>query len=109
MDQDFFRKLYLGGLCILIAALSYYQVLKGDYYLKRAEHNYVRVIPIRSLRGNVYDRSGALLAYDKASFNIAVIPHQIRKQKDALFSQIAEFIDIDQAQIKKSYKSFISR
>ena len=104
MDQDFFRKLYLGGLCILIAALSYYQVLKGDYYLKRAEHNYVRVIPIRSLRGNVYDRNGALLAYDKASFNIAVIPHQIRKQKDTLFKQIAEFIDIDQAQIAKSYK-----
>ncbi|UCG35326.1 MAG: penicillin-binding protein 2 [Candidatus Omnitrophota bacterium] len=93
---------------VLVISLFYYQALKGNYFLKRAEHNYVRAIPIRSLRGSILDRNSVLLAYDKASFNIAVIPHQIRKKKDILFKQLAEFLSYDEKIIQANYKRSFS-
>jgi len=104
MDQNFIRRVYLGGLLILVISLFYYQALKGNYFQRRAEHNYVRAIPIRSLRGKILDRNSVLLAYDKASFNLAVIPHQIRKKKDVFFKQLAELLSYDEKRIQANYK-----
>ncbi|MCK5494030.1 MAG: penicillin-binding protein 2, partial [Candidatus Omnitrophica bacterium] len=98
------QKLYLLGFIILIGVLFNYQIVKGNYYSKRAKNNYVRVIPLRSMRGTIFDRNNIALAYDKAVFNISVIPYQIRNKKEELFNQLSEFLNYDLKLINKNYK-----
>lgn len=98
------QKLYLLGFIILIGVLFNYQIVKGNYYSKRAKNNYVRVIPLRAMRGTIFDRNNIALAYDKAVFNISVIPYQIRNKKEELFNQLSEFLNYDLKLINKNYK-----
>lgn len=88
---------------MLFISLVYYQVFNGDYYFRRARNNYMRVIPIYSIRGTIFDRNSMPLAYDKASFNIAVIPYQVKERKDVLFAEISGFMHYDTAALKKNY------
>lgn len=103
MDKNIVSRVYLGGLLILALSLFYYQALKGEHYLRRAKNNYVRVVPLRSIRGSIFDRNSRVLAYDKAVFNIAVIPHQIEKKKNSLLKELAKFSDYDVNLIHRNY------
>ncbi len=89
---------------ILIVFLFLSQIINGDYYFKRARNNYLRVIPLRAIRGTIYDRNGTLLARDKAAFNISVIPYQIRKKKDELFKELSLFLECDSELIAENYR-----
>lgn len=104
METYFLRRIYLGGLLILFSSLFYYQILKGEYYLQRAKNNYVKVIPLLSLRGTIYDRNYHVIAYDKASFDIAVIPYQIKNKKDEIFKEIAKHARVDVNNLYKNYQ-----
>lgn len=97
------QKIYLGGFCLLALVLFYCQIIKGNYYLQRAKNNYVKVIPLRAVRGSIFDCNGTRLAYDKAIFNISVIPYQIKNKKDALFEKLSDFLNYDLRLIHKNY------
>ncbi len=101
------QKLYLLGFLILIGVLFNYQIVKGNYYSKRAKNNYVRVIPLRAMRGTIFDRNNIAMAYDKAIFNISVIPYQIRGKKKVLFNDLSKFLNYDLKIINKNYKKNI--
>ncbi|MFH1768374.1 MAG: penicillin-binding protein 2 [Candidatus Omnitrophota bacterium] len=92
------------GFGIIIAGLFYYQGLRGEFFLERAKANYIRVVPNEAIRGNIFDRKGVLLAYDTPLFGVAVIPCQISKYRDELFSEIATFLKIPRESIEHAYK-----
>lgn len=98
-----FTGVYIAAFAILSISLFYYQIFKGDYFLTRARNNYVRVIPERSIRGDIYDRNGIALAKDAASFNISVIPYQIKNKKDKLFRNIAAYMNSDAKKLNRNY------
>ncbi|MCM8786521.1 MAG: penicillin-binding protein 2 [Candidatus Omnitrophica bacterium] len=104
MDATFIKRIYLTSFLIIAVVLFYYQILRGDYFEKRALNNYVRVVPISSIRGNIFDRNGVLLAQDSPSFNIAVVPYQIRWIKETLFEEIAKFLGYDKNLLDRNYK-----
>ncbi len=97
--------LFFAGFLVLVTSLIVYQIVKGDYYFQRAKNNYVRLIPLPATRGSIFDRNGVELAYDKASFNISVVPYQIRNKKEELFKRISGFLDYDLDSINKAYKN----
>jgi len=103
MDEISARRLYLTGFILIALALFYAQIMKGEFYLNKARNNYIRVIPIRSMRGTIFDRHGVPLAADKASFNIAVVPYQIRMKKELLFRELADYAKVD---IRKLYRNY---
>lgn len=103
MGKNFSSRIYLSGLIILFFTLFYYQIIRGDYYRAKAKNNCLRVIPIRSIRGNILDCNNVAIAFDQASFNIAVIPYYINKQKDSFFQELAQFINYDIKQIYRNY------
>ncbi|MFA6281262.1 MAG: penicillin-binding protein 2 [Candidatus Omnitrophota bacterium] len=98
-----FKSIYIIAFAILAISLFYYQILKGDYYLVRAKNNYMRVIPERSIRGNIYDRNGIILAKDVAAFNISVIPYQIKNRKDKLFRDISIYLNSSAKTLNRNY------
>ncbi|MDD5069374.1 MAG: penicillin-binding protein 2 [Candidatus Omnitrophica bacterium] len=97
-------KIYATGFIILLFSFFYFQILKGDEYLKRAKNNYVRLIPITSIRGVIFDSNSRVLAYDKPFFNLAVVPYHIRDNRDELFVSLAEYLSIDPKIIYRNYK-----
>jgi penicillin-binding protein 2 len=102
------KRIVLISFIVLLAVLFNYQAINGSYYLKRAENNYVRAIPLYSLRGSIFDRNGTALARDQASFNLAVFPYQIKNKKNLLFEKLAKELGISEKTIHKNYKKNIS-
>ncbi|MFH1503920.1 MAG: penicillin-binding protein 2 [Candidatus Omnitrophota bacterium] len=102
-STELLRKIYFCGFFLLILTLFYCQITKGEYYFQRAKNNYVRVIPLRAPRGSIVDKNGVLIAYDKANFNISVIPHQLKNKKDYLFKEISDYLGRDVSLINNNY------
>ncbi len=103
MDTRVIRRVTWVGFILLIGGLFYYQIIRGDYYLKRSKANYIRVIPQDTIRGSILDRNNTLLAFDKPTFSIAVIPYQIRNRKRRLFSELASFLGVEEKDIIDNY------
>ena len=104
ISTEISKKIYVTGFFVIILTLLHYQLINGDYYSQRAKNNYVRVIPLRAIRGSISDRTGEVLAFDRAVFNISVIPYQIRNKKDRLFARIAEFLNCDISLLQGNYR-----
>ncbi len=97
------KRAALASFLLLLFVLFNYQILQGEYFWRRARNNYVRAMPLPSIRGVVFDRNGEILAEDRASFNIAVIPYQIKSEKDILFEKLAKDLKINPSTIHRNY------
>lgn len=86
------RVLVAGVFCLLmclllLARLADLQILQHGYYSTRADDNRMRVAPMPPVRGLIYDRSGALLAQNRPSFDLEVTRDQV-ENLDLLLSQL---------------------
>lgn len=59
----------------------YLQVVMGDYYYFLAEGNTEQRYPLIPTRGLIYDRHGEVLAQNKVSYNLAIIPAYLPRNK----------------------------
>ncbi len=100
-------KIYFVFFSILILTLIYFQIIKGEYYFKRAKNNYLRTIPQESMRGVIYDRNDIPLAFDRAAFNISIIPYQIKHNKNIFLKKVSEFSGQSLVQIYQNYEKNI--
>ena len=57
---------------ILIGRLFYLQIVKGEDYLQNYELSIRRTSTIQGTRGNIYDRNGELLAYNKLAYSVTI-------------------------------------
>src|SRR3989338_550322 len=82
-NQDFeprFRKgfvilfLLLG---LFASRLYYLQIVKGSYYRFFSEENSIWSQKIEAIRGKILDRNGEILASNRPSFNLIVIPQYV--------------------------------
>lgn len=61
----------------LAGRLYYLQLIGGEQYRQDSARNSVRTMTIEAPRGLIYDRHGTLLAGNRASYTIAVIPFEV--------------------------------
>jgi len=59
---------------VLVGRLYQYQILDGSTFQAQADDNRFRFIEIPPPRGVIYDRNGEILARNRPSFVIAVVP-----------------------------------
>lgn len=87
-------------LLFVILALNLFkvQIIDGAYYKRQSENNRIRLIPIRSTRGRIFDINNIVLADNVPSFNLQVIPDDFYIEKA---SDLAEVIDVPVKDIKK--------
>lgn len=104
MDTRFIQRTIAVTFSIILITLFYLQILKGNYYWDKARNNYIKIVPLLSIRGAVFDRKGIALAIDKPIFNIAVTPYEIKKDKEVLFSRIAKFVRVEERILYDNYK-----
>jgi len=67
------------GLAFLVLAgqLWRLQIVQGDTYRWKANHNRFRVVSLQAPRGVIYDRQGVILARNRPRYQVAVVPEDL--------------------------------
>ncbi|CAG8998116.1 MAG: Peptidoglycan D,D-transpeptidase MrdA [Candidatus Celerinatantimonas neptuna] len=105
----FFRRTFI-CLCIVIVLLAtlftnlyYLQVDQFKKYTTRSNDNRINILPLAPPRGLIYDRNGNLLAENRPSFDLQLIPedvHHLHKTVHAL----TKLLDISHDDVEQFYK-----
>lgn len=64
-------------LALVLLRVAELQILKGGWYRDKATSNSIRLVPRRAPRGLIVDRDGKILAHNKPSYTISVVPSEI--------------------------------
>jgi penicillin-binding protein 2 len=97
---------------LLVIRLAYLQIVQADLNIRLSKENSMRLKVIVSPRGCIYDRNGEMLARNRPSYSLCVVPSQLKRRKEVvhLLCQIrdtagaAVFDSSDlEAAIKKAY------
>ncbi len=83
---------------IMILRLWHLQIIKGDELRKLSEQNRVRIQKIYAPRGTIFDRKGRVLAETRPSFNLYIIPEDIRDFNETV-DGLAKLLKIDREEI----------
>ena len=92
------------GLFILIALdLFYIQVIRGNYFYRQSESNSIRVLPSEGKRGRILDRDGHVMADNRKSFCVALLPQDM-KDKREVFRFLASVLHMKAELLEARYK-----
>ena len=106
------RRVYFAGLIIgllvmtIIARVFFLTVIQHDHYSTLATSNRVKIAPIPPIRGLIYSRDGVLLAENKPSFSLEIVPEQINDMEQLIIDlkQLININDDDISRFEKAIK-----
>ena len=98
---------------VLVWRLADTQLRNGAYYEYLSNRNQLRTIPVAAPRGIMYDRNGIVIARNRPSFVVQVVPMQLA-DPNAEMTELATILTTPQATLWKrllhqngvTYKSF---
>ena len=77
---------------ILVGRLFYLQIIRGAYHELLSAQNSIRPQIVKAARGLIYDRNGLVIARNRPSYQIAIVPTEVR-DVDALTENLLRFRD----------------
>jgi penicillin-binding protein 2 len=83
---------------VLLVRLAILQLAHGAYYERLANLNQLRVIPVTAPRGVIYDRNGIVIARNRPSFVVQIVPMQLANP-DSEIAQLARLLRLPAAQL----------
>jgi penicillin-binding protein 2 len=104
------RRVYVAAFIIfllitmIIARIFYLTVMQHEHYTTLSQSNRVKITPIAPIRGLIYSRDGVILAENKPTFSLGVIPEQI-DDVDKIISQLKKIITIEDNDIERFKKA----
>jgi penicillin-binding protein 2 len=97
---------------VLVVRLAYLQILQAELNIRLSKENSMRLRIMTPTRGCIYDRNGEMLARNRPSYSICVLPSQLKRRKsvisalcrirDSLGAPVFDSTDLD-AVIKNAY------
>lgn len=91
---------------VLFGRFVWLQMFQHDHYHALAENNRITLTPAPPARGNIYDRSGAVLAQNYAASTLEIIPDRAGKL-DETIDRLSELVRID-ASDRRRFKKLLS-
>src|SRR5437762_3321276 len=67
-----------GMLAVLAIRLWQIHIVQGEYYLRLAEENRIRVTSITAPRGQIRDRQGRPLTLNRPAFTVSLVPTELQ-------------------------------
>ncbi|MBL1141817.1 MAG: penicillin-binding protein 2 [Proteobacteria bacterium] len=104
------KRVYFAGFVILflviiiILRVFYLTVLQHDHFTTLSKSNRVKITPIPPIRGLIYSREGVVLAENKPTFSLEVIPEQIDDVEN-IIKQLKAIISIEDKDIERFKKA----
>ncbi len=102
-----FYSLIFAIFAIVLSRLFFLQIIKGESLRIQSQRNAVRIIPQNGLRGKILDTNGVILAEDRVSLNIAIIPQDL-KSRSATFSELSRILAESKESLELRFKSNFS-
>lgn len=102
----FYIIIILSFIAILIK-LSYIKVVNTDEYYEKALNLWTRSVKSKGERGHIYDRNGKIIVSNKLTFNVVIIPKQI-KDKAKTAKILSEILNTSVEEINKYINKTVS-
>ncbi len=99
-----FMLLIVAVFALMAGRLFYLQILMGSHYRELSVNNCLRKQRIEPLRGLIFDRSGRLLVDNRPSYDLRIIPNDVRNL-DETAHRLSELISADPEEIKKKVEN----
>ncbi|HED32998.1 MAG TPA: penicillin-binding protein 2 [Gammaproteobacteria bacterium] len=94
-------------LLLLLSRLVYLQFFEFTHFSSLSENNRVRLTPVVPNRGLIYDRNGVVLAENRPSYQLELIPEQIKDMPQTLL-ELGEIVTLDEDVLKR-FKKLLKR
>ncbi|MDG2252451.1 MAG: penicillin-binding protein 2 [Methylophilaceae bacterium] len=104
---NFITYCFLIFFLLLILRFFYIQILQNNYYSTQALNNIIKIVPIEPARGLIFDRNNTIIADNKLSYSLEVIPEKI-ENLSVLINKLSNVVTIDNSDIIK-YKRILSK
>ncbi len=89
---------------LIIIRIFYLTIFQYDHYTTLAKSNRVKVAPIQPTRGLIYSHDGVVLAENKPSFSLEIIPEQTNDLEQTII-ELQKFLTIEQDDINSFKKA----
>ncbi|MCX8118429.1 MAG: penicillin-binding protein 2 [Desulfobacterota bacterium] len=99
----YLRFVVAGSFLLLFIYLWYLQVIRGAEFRQLSENNRIRIREVVADRGMLMDRHGHVLAHNRPSFDVFLIPEDIRANPDVL-EKVGEVLQIPQEELREKMK-----
>ena len=99
------------GLAVIAGRTAYLQIIKGDYYRGLAEGNRIRLRPIFSERGIIYDKFHTELVENVPNFSLTMIPQDLPrdfKKREAIIDKVVSLSGVSKEKILDLLKRYSS-
>jgi len=103
--------LVIAGLFIIFLKTFYLQTIKGGFNRQLAEGNRIRLRPIVSERGIIYDRFHKELVENVPNFSLAIIPQDLPRdsqKREEIVNKVVELTGVPKEQITDLLKKYSS-
>ena len=102
MRLNILRNIVFSAFAIVVFALSYLQIIRGEYYHNQSVNNRIRLIPDDGPRGRIFDRNGIVLADNRQAFHLGVIAQEV-EDRDDLFNFLSGVLNQSSEYLRKQY------
>jgi len=72
------------AVCLILARLAWLQVINHAHYTTLSQENRLKILPLAPPRGLIYSRDGVVLAENRPSFSLTVVPENVADLPAAL-------------------------
>lgn len=99
------------GLLLIFSKTFYLQIIKGNFNRGLAEGNRIRLRPIVSERGIIYDRFRKELVENVPNFSLAIIPQDLPRdsqKREEIVNKVVELTTVPREQITDLLKKYSS-
>ena len=87
-------------LLVLVSRVVDLQVARHEHFTTLSQHNRVKIVPITPSRGLIFSRDGVLLADNRPSFSLELVPESI-DDVDSTIRQLGRVVRIDASDIAR--------
>ena len=78
---------------VIVGKVFYIQVIQYKKLNKLADSLWSRNLPIEANRGKIYDRNGIILADNKTTTSLVLVPNQIKNKKETT-KKLSEILNV---------------
>jgi len=93
---------------LIFISLWYLQVIRGSEFKRLSENNRIRILENPADRGMLLDRKGRVLAHNRPSFEVSLIPEDLKVNPEVL-TKVGEMLDMAQDEIENKLQSLKRR
>ena len=88
---------------VIVHRVLYLQVIQYEHFTTLSESNQLKILPVPPKRGLILSRDGRLMAGNKPSFDLELIPEQI-ENLDETIKQLSQLIGISENDLDRFHK-----